>query len=82
VKTCSKCGLSKPYSEFYRDLHHRDGLSSACRLCMRAQAVAWQKTHPEKAREMKRRHRVKRWAAAQGGQNSEVLFANERRERS
>jgi hypothetical protein len=82
LKTCSRCGLSKPYSEFYRDMGHRDGLTSDCRSCRRSQAVAWQKAHPEKAREMKRRHRVKRWAAAQGGQNREVLFANERRERS
>ena len=82
MKTCSKCGLSKIYSEFYRDRGHRDGLTSDCRSCRRAQATAWQKAHPEKAREMKRRHRVKRWAAAQGGPNREVLFANERRERS
>jgi hypothetical protein len=81
VKTCSKCGLSKPYSEFYRDLHHRDGLSSACKPCMRRQAVAWQQANPEKAREQKRRHNVKRRAAAQGGQNREVLLVNERRER-
>jgi hypothetical protein len=65
MKTCSKCRRVKRPDEFYRDLHHRDGLSSACKLCMRAQAVAWQKAHPEKAREMKRRHKVKRQAEAQ-----------------
>jgi hypothetical protein len=64
-KRCSKCGSAKPVGEFYPDPHHRDGLSSACKPCMRAQAISWQKTHPEKAREIKQRHNVKRRAAAQ-----------------
>jgi hypothetical protein len=59
VKTCSKCGLSKPYSEFYRDKGHRDGLTSDCRSCRRAQATAWQKKHPAAAREAKERYRAK-----------------------
>jgi hypothetical protein len=46
VKTCSKCGQSKTYSEFYRDRGHRDGLTSDCRSCRRAQATAWQKSAP------------------------------------
>ena len=60
MKTCSKCGEAKPSGEFYRDNGHRDGLSSACRPCMKAQAVAWQRENPQKAREMKARHAAKR----------------------
>jgi hypothetical protein len=82
MKRCSRCHEEKSADEFYRTPGHTDGLSSACKPCMISQARVWQKAHPEKAREFKRRHRVKRWAAAQGGQNREVLFANERRERS
>jgi hypothetical protein len=60
VKTCSKCGLSKPYSEFYRDRGHRDGLQSACKSCVKAQAVAWTKAHPERRREISHRYKVNR----------------------
>lgn len=60
VKTCSKCGEVKAAGEFYVDKGHRDRLSSACRLCMRAQAVAWQRANPQKAREMKARYAAKR----------------------
>ena len=65
MKTCSKCRQTNPAADYYADPHHRDGLSSACRLCMRRQAVAWQRANPQKAREIKARHNAKRWAAAQ-----------------
>jgi hypothetical protein len=64
VKTCSKCRQAKPAAEFYADPNHRDKLSSACRPCMRAQASAWARAHPERHREIQHRHNAKRWAAA------------------
>lgn len=43
VKTCTKCGESKPRSEFYASTETRDGLRNpckACRLRQRSQYVA------------------------------------------
>ncbi len=33
MKTCSKCKIEKPLSEFYKDKYKRDGLSCACKMC-------------------------------------------------
>jgi hypothetical protein len=32
---CSKCGRSKPSSEFYRNAHRKQGFTVACKDCMR-----------------------------------------------
>lgn len=32
-KTCSKCGKSKPASEFYKNRRSKDGLYSYCKVC-------------------------------------------------
>lgn len=32
-KTCTKCSMSKPVSEFHRDKHREDGYTSACKEC-------------------------------------------------
>ena len=39
IKQCSKCGESKPISEFLKAPHHSDGLSSQCRVCKNKQAI-------------------------------------------
>ena len=36
MKTCSRCGESKPRNEFYKDRLARDGLRSCCGRCDRA----------------------------------------------
>src|SRR3990167_10256653 len=33
MKTCSTCGSKKPKSEFYKNIGHKDGLSSMCKIC-------------------------------------------------
>lgn len=35
TKQCSKCGETKPLSEFHRDRTNRDGRHSWCAVCMR-----------------------------------------------
>lgn len=34
-KICTKCGIEKPISEFYKDKYHKDGLRSSCKECDR-----------------------------------------------
>lgn len=35
TKKCSKCGIVKPFSEFYRHKSYKLGISSWCRTCYR-----------------------------------------------
>ena len=41
AKKCSKCGEEKPLSEFRKAKHHKDGLTSHCRLCVNAGIRDW-----------------------------------------
>ena len=34
IKTCTKCGVEKPYSSFGNNKNHRDGLQYNCKQCM------------------------------------------------
>lgn len=35
LKICSKCGESKPLSEFYKNKYNKDGLAYSCKVCRR-----------------------------------------------
>ena len=48
MKTCTKCGVEKPLSEFYKKLAGRDGRYSRCKSCHNAQVAARVKADPEK----------------------------------
>jgi hypothetical protein len=39
LKTCTKCGVPKPLSEFYKDKQKKDGLRPDCRVCNTKQCV-------------------------------------------
>ena len=36
MKTCTKCGATKPVAEYHKDRTHSDGLRSSCKLCVSA----------------------------------------------
>jgi hypothetical protein len=36
IKTCTKCGLSKPLSQYSSDCTHKDGLKNHCKSCNKA----------------------------------------------
>lgn len=55
MKTCRKCGQTKPASEMKRDARYTGGLSSYCKACHQAASVAWQKANPERLNETRRR---------------------------
>ena len=59
VKTCPKCGATKPRSEFGKNRSKKDGLQSVCNACRleyrqanrekeTARATAWAKENPER----------------------------------
>lgn len=41
LKTCSKCGLVKPVSEFYTHEGTADGLFGSCKVCQNEYMAKW-----------------------------------------
>lgn len=46
MKTCTKCGETKPKTEFSKDASRRDGLQNRCKVCNRIAASAWAAANP------------------------------------
>ena len=59
MKRCTKCGIDKELSEFYKDSSRKDGHMSACKECDRSKNKKWAKANPEKAAK-----RSQKWAKA------------------
>lgn len=60
IKTCTRCGQSKPGSAMGRDKRRADGISSFCKTCHQAASVAWQKANPERLNATRRARYAKR----------------------
>ena len=73
MKTCTKCGETKPLSEFSADDAYKDGYQSHCKDCKRAYAreryaknrdrelarvKAWHEKNPGKAAEYRRKRKA------------------------
>ena len=41
MKTCIKCGMTKPVAEFYKQASKSDGLNSYCKVCAKDYAAKW-----------------------------------------
>jgi hypothetical protein len=54
MKTCSRCKLSKPESEFYAERRAKDGLASHCKKCHCVRTDAYRRSHLERMRELNR----------------------------
>jgi 5-methylcytosine-specific restriction endonuclease McrA len=70
MKRCSRCGETKPHSEFHKQKRSRDGLQSYCRECTKAYAKAHYEANAEQIKaknraycEAKNPDRVKKTAA-------------------
>lgn len=73
MKKCSKCGIPKPYSQFYKDPRtKKDGLYGHCKKCHNLFSVGWMKKHPTRVRELS-----SKWQK----QNSEKVSAKLKRYR-
>lgn len=47
MKTCSKCGQTKPYEMFFKDAGRNDGKTPQCKTCMKQAADARRETGKE-----------------------------------
>jgi len=50
LKTCVKCGQTKPLDSFYKHKKSRDGRQSACKECHREYLRNWQRANPDRVR--------------------------------
>jgi hypothetical protein len=48
LKTCHKCRLEKPLSDFFRSSQNSDGRGSWCKVCSSAASTASRRLHPER----------------------------------
>lgn len=48
MKTCTKCGIPKPFSEFQKDKHNVDGFTYACKECRNSATRKYYLDNPEK----------------------------------
>ena len=68
MKICRQCQQSKPETDFYRAATNRDGLTTQCRACKNAAAMAYAQT--EQGREVVRRAAA-RWKERHPGKATE-----------
>jgi len=54
LKQCSSCKKIKPIDDFYKDRHLKDGLGSACKLCMAKYAKEYRRKNLSKIKKSKR----------------------------
>jgi hypothetical protein len=57
MKRCSKCGIDKDESEFYKSVVMKDGLQGYCKDCKRITHKEWQRSNPDKANAINQRWR-------------------------
>lgn len=58
-KTCTKCGETKPVSEFHRSVsrHGKVGFRADCKVCRRSTAKKWAAENPERVAEKNAKYR-------------------------
>ncbi len=60
TKTCTRCGESKPLSEFWKRHRGTSKLRPACKKCMTAQSRRWWLDNPDQVKKLGQRGTVKR----------------------
>lgn len=81
VKTCTKCGKTKPIEEFYKSPTGKYGVYSVCKECQRKEHKKYYIADLERRREMNRkykeRHQEKERLAKENAERMAVLKASE-----
>jgi hypothetical protein len=60
MKKCTKCGVEKPLSEFYKDKSRPSGQRNSCKSCDKLKSHLWRKQDPNKTRECWRASKLKK----------------------
>ena len=57
IKTCTKCGVEKPFSEFNKDKNRKDGLYPNCKSCNSLYMRQYRQENKEKIAEAQRQYK-------------------------
>jgi hypothetical protein len=57
MKTCKKCGETKPHSEYHRHKRFKDGMHANCGACRNAENAAYRAINPEKSKQSSKKYR-------------------------
>ncbi len=57
MKTCKRCGETKPRSEYHRHKRFKDGLNANCKSCRNSESIAYRAANPEKSRQSSKNYR-------------------------
>ena len=68
MKTCTKCGETKPLDDFYRKRSSADGRDSWCRECVAERSRRYHEENRDKERE-----RSRRWREENRGKSMEYM---------
>lgn len=60
TKLCRKCNHNKPFSDFGKDIHRKNGITTACKSCRNPQSKAWRDKNKEYVKEINVRSKAKR----------------------
>ena len=74
MKTCTKCGCTKPLSDFHAYTRSTQGHKSKCKVCCNKHAVEYRKRTADHHQEYRanNRHRIKAYNAEMYSTNKEV----------
>lgn len=56
VKTCKKCGVERPMTDFYRTRNTRDGYWNECRSCVALRRLRWTQENRQKVKQYQRKY--------------------------
>lgn len=56
MKTCTKCGVEKPLSEYHKDPKGKGGLRAYCKICNVAMVSEWQKANRDRVNAKSKRY--------------------------
>ena len=76
-KCCIKCGVEKPFTEFYKDKTKKDGLQYRCKPCDKIISTQWKLNNPEQNKQV-----MKKWRYNTSGvygiyDNDKVLYVGQ-----
>ena len=57
MKTCKKCGETKPHSEYHLHKRFKDGLHINCKTCRNSENTIYRAANPEKSKQSSKKYR-------------------------
>jgi len=60
MKKCTKCGIEKPLSEYYKDKSRWDNLRNSCKICDKLKSHLWRQKDKDVTRKCWRNSKLKK----------------------